>query len=380
MAKVLLVLGNGFDLACGLESSFENYLNSDYYKECMDDVISVNRFIEDCFRMPSVIPPFDVQPLRNLFQRLTFWDLFFALPKVKCFPDIKLWYDFEKKLRGFLTEVFHDQGTYRSLDATSWNTTEMQRSHEKRHGESTYNLALRLYLEYSGIPFEKNRHFDRGKVFDSLFFDLRKYEEKFGKYIGLQQTIHVDYVSKAQALIDALLGNRDDELVYINTFNYSDLSVVLPNKDVWHINGDMGCPIFGVDYKDIKIEDNRYKFTKTFRRLELNERKHPLCSPEDKDYSKVVVFGHSLNEQDYNYFFALFNRLNLSNERGRRKGYTVEFAYSPHHGQTSEEARVTTMTRALALLQSYNDEILHEEGFRLMDILYFSGAIKFREV
>ena len=39
MAKVLLVLGNGFDLACGLESSFENYLKSKYYKNYLDDVI-----------------------------------------------------------------------------------------------------------------------------------------------------------------------------------------------------------------------------------------------------------------------------------------------------------------------------------------------------
>ena len=33
MADTLLVLGNGFDLACGLNSRFRDYLDSDFYKD-----------------------------------------------------------------------------------------------------------------------------------------------------------------------------------------------------------------------------------------------------------------------------------------------------------------------------------------------------------
>ena len=377
MAKVLLVLGNGFDLACGLESSFKNYLKSEYYRAFRDCVSSVNKFITNTLASSSVIPPQNTDTLSTLFRKLTFWDLYFAIPMVENFSDIKLWYDFEKKLRGFLTSI-HTRGEseYLEIDTTSWSVAEQR---VKREKEATYYLALRLYLDFVTNS-TGQKDLNRRKVYEVLFDDLKKYEGNFGKYISSQQTIHLDYIVNAQSLIEKLLSDRDDELAYINTFNYSDLSKASSGTAVWHINGDAECPIFGVDYKEIGIEDSRYKYTKTFRRLELNGKSHTLCNPDDKDYSKVIVFGHSLNEQDYNYFFALFNRLNLSNERGRRKGYTIEFAYSPHDGQTSEEARVKIMTKALGVLQSYNEEILHEKGFRLMDILYFSGAIKFREV
>jgi hypothetical protein len=93
-----------------------------------------------------------------------------------------------------------------------------------------------------------------------------------------------------------------------------------------------------------------------------------------------VVFGHSLNQQDYNYFYALFNRLNLSNDRGKRNGYTVEFAYSGYGDITPELARRETIWNVLRLLKGYDRDVLQEKHFRLMDILYFNGAIKFKEI
>ena len=38
MAKVLLVIGNGFDLKCGLKSSFNDYLKSDYYSPIIEKI------------------------------------------------------------------------------------------------------------------------------------------------------------------------------------------------------------------------------------------------------------------------------------------------------------------------------------------------------
>ena len=149
---------------------------------------------------------------------------------------------------------------------------------------------------------------------------------------------------------------------------------------MWHVNGNSECPIFGVDFKDAPVDDFRYKYTKTFRRLELNEQLHHKCTPGKTKYTKAIVFGHSLNEQDYNYFYALFNNLDLTQERVRKPAHKIEFTYSPHEGQTSEEARIRLISAALKVLQSYNEEILHEPNFRLMDILHFTGAVSFREV
>lgn len=42
MAKVLLVIGNGFDLKCGLKSSFNDYLKSDYYSPITEKIHSID--------------------------------------------------------------------------------------------------------------------------------------------------------------------------------------------------------------------------------------------------------------------------------------------------------------------------------------------------
>lgn len=103
--------------------------------------------------------------------------------------------------------------------------------------------------------------------------------------------------------------------------------------------------------------------------------------PKRKDYSRILVFGHSLNEQDYSYFYALFNNLKLGTDRsGNRRGYYIEFVYSKYGDKTSAEARKELISRVLKLFYGYNQEILHEQNYRLIDILFCSGAIKFTEI
>ena len=194
----------------------------------------------------------------------------------------------------------------------------------------------------------------------------------------MQQSSSAEYLSNAKAIIDKVLDKKNkDEVVYINNFNYTDLSAI--SDSVWFINGDTSNPIFGVDLPESKPDDKKYVYTKTYRRLELTGNKSYY--PKTKDFSKVIVLGHSLNEQDYSYFFSLFNRLGLSNERNSgKKGYTVEFVYYKHNNKSSFEVRKETVSRALKMFYEYNKQVLHEDNFRLMDILYSSKAITFKEI
>ena len=70
---------------------------------------------------------------------------------------------------------------------------------------------LNLYLEKYDIL--------TGHNYDILLSDLKEYEIRFGDYINLQQKKLGSYTKKAQNIINDLLDNND-ELVYINTFNY----------------------------------------------------------------------------------------------------------------------------------------------------------------
>ena len=372
MANTLLVLGNGFDLACGLKSSFVQYLNSSYYANYRSKCEEAYNYVDINGRRYSSTPP-DIDKLYCIFETITFWDLYFALPHICKLNDIDLWSDFEQKLSDFVRAMQNRTGAFKEIIDVIWSDILNYGKDPNR----VYNLILKLYLDWKVKNFWTTPEL-RKSIDKVLFSELKIYELLFGSYIENQQNGHADYSSHADILVKNLVG-KGHELVYLNTFNYSNLTSIVPTKcSIWHVNGTTECPIFGIDVPTaVPTRDSAYKYTKTYRRLELTERE--ICFPKNKDFSRIVVYGHSLNQQDYGYFYALFNRLNFSNDRGRRNGYTIEFKYSGYTGQPPEEEKRVTIERALKLLQNYNSEVLKESNFRLMDILYSNGAVVFKE-
>ncbi len=371
MARTLLVLGNGFDLKVGLKSSFQHFLASEYYapviKRIKEAFEIVRKEIRIHYTSYRIIP----NELYLLFEEINFWDLYYGVPHIYGFSDVYNWYNFERKLQSFLSSIGIEFGEVDDIKKTTWEVAQddIKKGHINEE-RCLYKLLLNQYLEKYNVI--KEHHYDL------LLSELKEYEIRFGEYIELQQRELAVYTKEAQNLISELLEDND-ELVYINTFNYTKLSKVKPAKcEIWHVNGDIKHPIFGIDCAETNVTYSKYSFSKTYRRLELEGDNSYY--PKRKEFTKVVVFGHSLNRQDYNYFYALFNQLNLSNDRGKRNGYTVEFAYSAHSQKEPEAVRRETIQNVLSLLAGYNKDVLHEEQFRLMDILYCNGAIKFKEI
>ena len=387
MANTLLVLGNGFDRRCGMKSSFGEYIDSDYYKErkqyCIDAVESIKKGIGS--HMFSID--------HRSYEKLTFWDLFFTLPFVLDLPAKTVsWSDFEQRLHDFIWDVQEyperdsmigtlswkdGESLYKRIMGVSWTDIE-ERTKNK---EQIYSFLLQSYLVRKNGGLDLTRK-TKVKVDNIIYAELREFESLFGDYIHTLE--NSDYLSKAAVLVNQLVrGKKKDKhaLTYVNTFNYSDLSSLLtPPCELWYVNGNRECPIFGIDLPMIeKTDDLGYKYTKTFRRLELDSENTELF-PQNKDFTRIVVYGHALARQDYSYFFALFNRLGFTVDRARRNSYVVEFAYSAYDKRPKEEIKHETIERALRLLHSYNSEVLHEKNFRLMDILFTNGAIKFSEV
>ena len=374
MAKVLLVVGNGFDRKCELKSGFDEFLSSDFYSGKITSLKSLDQTIINLLSDPAYngnYKIYDNSLFHNIdFNDLSFWDLYFGLPHIYQTPNIKLWYNFEQRIHSFINSIESPKGELQDI-INIQNAKVKARYKTDDH----YKRLLLLY-----IFIEKSIGFDNSDKLSLFFYtELKRYEKLFGKYIYSIQHNSTNYTSNAKAIISSLLDkNNNDEVSYINTFNYSDLSFI--NKDIWHINGDYDMPIFGVDYPEIGPEKiNKYRFTKTYRRLELTGK--DSYYPKQKDFGKVVVFGHSLTPQDYSYFFSLFNSLKFGTDRnGNRRGYYIEFAYSPHAGITSVKKREETISAVLNMFYKYNQEILHEVNFRLIDILFSTGALRFKEI
>lgn len=362
MAKVLLVVGNGFDLACGLKSSFKKYLESEYYKDIYDSIKKLETKLTEDLKYPSEYDGYSLYSNYKFdfsFDNITFWDVYFVLSKIE---EIYGWCDFERCIKKFICEFIEsDEIVYEDI----YNIKVKRNTY--KDNDFKFKFIINNYIKETHI-----------KDID-LFKQLKEYEKRFGEYIKLQQNNHKDYNDRANLLVEKMLDKRNDDVVtYINTFNYSDLSFLC--SDIWHINGDNYNPIFGIDLPEVSPINKKYKYTKTYRRLELSGKE--VYYPKNKKYNKVIVYGHSLNEQDYSYFFSLFNILNLNNDRfyNNNTDKYIEFVYNKYNGKSSEEARQEIVSRVLKMFYAYNNEILGQRNFRLIDILFSSGAIRFKEI
>ena len=395
MAKTLLVLGNGFDLKCGLKTTVRDFFESAFYGEKRDACEAAIQYIH------SNAPKYSIQPktitdLYELFGKLSFWDLFFSMQffmEPEKHERYGYWFNLEERLKEFVLGAVGGSGIYKEIIDIEWPDITTYGISKDR----VYCLLLQLYLQKKsgslrvGSETKGKLEYDSDALALFLFEQLKDFERCFGRYIEEQQNQNVQYVGSAKKFIEEL--TKDHALVGIHTFNYTNLDEIVPNDcKIWHVNGDITNPIFGIDFSmtdnpfdgkvtfsDLSSNSGKrwYRFSKTYRRLELEGNGEYY--PTKYDFSRVVVFGHSMNKQDYNYFYALFNRLGFRNDRTTRNSYEVVFLYSPRGGLSKDEAKHRIIDRALPLLQGYNNEILHEPNFRLMDILYGNGAIQFVE-
>ena len=132
-------------------------------------------------------------------------------------------------------------------------------------------------------------------------------------------------------------------------------------------------PIFGIDYSNIKAIDDRYAFTKIYRRLEQNFS----MDKDNIDYTSnrfdnIIVFGHSLNRQDYNYFFPLFDSLKITDPSFKGK---LVFAYSIYDKEKSQQIKNNLLLNVAKLLREYEIYSKGKDENRLLEILNFKGCI-----
>ncbi len=189
MANVLLVLGNGFDLACGLKSSFGDYLDSDFYKPQMDNIASIDNSLKAALRSPAYHGNtiFYYYPF-TFDENLTFWDMYFGLSK-KVGGD--LWCDFETSMKKHIDE------SHAYADGINiYDFVQMDRVGKNTYADDKFRNDLLLW-----------KYVEQNKLDDKILLNhLKIYEHRFGKYIYEQQKNSADYVRNAKLLVSSILN------------------------------------------------------------------------------------------------------------------------------------------------------------------------------
>ncbi len=141
-------------------------------------------------------------------------------------------------------------------------------------------------------------------------------------------------------------------------------------------------PIFGIDLTDEERKEypESIRFTKTSRRLlqdSYNLNKSSTVGVTS--INSAVVFGHSLNMMDYDYFFYLFTMLQFHSFEIDKMG-SIVFVYDEYDSSKSDEIRSRYTDAIYSLLNYYEDYMSQSRRNILINLLRFSGKLKIKQL
>lgn len=375
MSSKIIVIGNGFDLAAGAKTSYANYFESDFYKETKEKAIKwINYCLAGSYRGSSLAVLYgdDSAPFNC-------WDLLFCMKsshidRLNCYSSIRNWCDIER--------VIHESLTQRDKRVFSWRVIYDYIHELKRDvwGQATNYPAL----EENNIMFkflistgwvEKSDSLDH--FYTLLLNELNKFERSFGLYILSVTNESEEYLFNAKRNVELLAHSKENILV--DSFNYSNFYG--EQCTIRHINGDTDNPIFGIDLNE-EDEAKFYEarcFTKTSRRLQQDALNiSDVVDIGADSINEVVVFGHSLNAMDFDYFNYLFTLLKFNTFDIDKMG-RIEFVYKLH-SDNSYEYRTQYADKVYRILNRYEKYVSQSSQHILINLLRFSGKLSIMEL
>ncbi len=378
LKNVKLVIGNGFDLYCGLKTKYE-----DYFISRKDKFDCISKWLNDYHDARDYL---DLQ----ISNHADFWR------DIQTTAEINAW------------DVLFCILSYGKETTNGWNWCDVESNiavwladkNPKHHMTFNWNVVFEIVagLEHSELPdwmwslaafvlHENNgkRFASNGDFYNFLLKQLNKFETDFGLYIcrlispvhesmyGVRQT-EFRYLAKAEKTFKKLCDTKN--IASIDTFNYDNpTNDDLCNK-IHHINGEWDAPIFGIDSNLFPAEDPRFIFTKTYRRMDLEMRSDE--SRETSKFDNLIVFGHSLNQADYNYFFSVFDKMKIVNLDNDSR---IVFAYTIHDPDKKDKICSDVRKNVSSLFQEYSRcKGLGAQHNRLLDELTIQGKIILYEI
>ena len=388
--KQLIVLGNGFDLASGLKSTYYDFFDYIYG-----------------------------QPIVNNTNSNNFWYKIFQNYKE---DTIENWADIEEQILVQLKniEYLYKEGFLKSEDwignqiGYNFPKESLENKSGKSISQSQFNTRVHVFnlLNNNYVCSELKLQKTLKKQLLILEDDFRKYllsitknnaddgiyykyymkSKVLNKYIQLcnsSESHNSDLVSKLENTtifnhspqikkFDETLSeiykekNSNENLVL--TFNYTKVWDV---ENVRNIHGDLdnGNIIFGIDYD--KLNNNFKKapieFSKSYRVLE-----NGLISTFDisSDIDIIKIYGHGLGKADYSYYQSIFDSVDLYH--GKTK---VMFFWSDYEGKEKEQIHKDFVKGVTNLIEEYGTTFTNKDhGRNLFTKLLLENRLTIQEI
>ncbi len=381
LKNVKLVIGNGYDLHCGLKSSYADFFmrdvgKNDYFNKWLDEFegkISLNDFDAEQSKE-------DVWVEFKNIDKLNIWDLFFYIKTKIANQNNKkvwLWCDIE-------TVMYNSLKSYDSREGnTNLFTWEYVYKVVNKEMQANFD-CFEVYVMAKVIL--KKRNMEGFKNIDEFYYyildELNQFEKEFGMFIDKKRysyyyssfkVTNSDFENRSKMTLQKLCNV--DNLVSIDSFNYDDIANDDLNKILHNINGNLENPIFGIDSNLCRASDPRFIFTKTNRRMEL-EMINFECQ-KDIAFDNVIVYGHSLSSNDYSYFFPLLDKLEMTNFLSNKK---IIFGFSVYDMEKETEIKRKNRLNIQKLFEAYANYKGLKDVNRLLDSLTTQNRVLTYEI
>lgn len=379
MKKQIIILGNGFDLACGLKSRYADFFKNRFEKlfgKKDHDEIRKALTNEDELKQSVNIKKDYFAEVANKYnnENITRWDIIFLFAEKYMNNEQENWNDIENMISKIITIAADPYG-----EGYFFHDTAMEK-------------IVRMFSGSSDTDESGDR--ERIKV---LFHSLLAFEKVFSNYIYDQVSNNKEFISKANDLLNKLIKYKGkNDRVDIISFNYSlneSTKRFLPaNINSWtNIHGVAGydklsmknffsknsqnivdtipSPVFGIDNHDIKnSNDLRISFTKSYRLL--NNNINNIRSKVDYTGTDLItIYGHSLGRADYSYFETLFDLNNMYNSNT-----VLQYYYYP--GSNEIESRQKYTKLLMNLLTEYGLSLSNIHGENIVNKLILEQRIE----
>ena len=359
----LVIIGNGFDLECGLPSDFGSFakVRREYFSEGRQGQVGGNG-----------------ESTESLTFVKTIWD------EVLGNLEDASWCDVEGAIAKWLVPEAKGKSL---LDQTLAKLEEEAGPGAFLYDPGKLKDVIAAYLH--GIYPELRGSWTKRELLAITHEDLGKLEHDFACYLenAVEQTER--YRDKASKLMcELIIQERPDEKDYdieesVLSFNYTrpveDLHLDEYDISVVNIHGKLGGEIvFGIDGTDCMSDFGIMPFTKTYRLMALDlpdigSLVHTAPATSSMDYGTAIIkfYGHSLGEADYSYFQAIFDTVRLYEGDTR-----LIFYFRSHDGVDESSARADMMQKAIRLLAAYGSTLDNKDhGKNLIHKLLIEGRL-----
>ena len=413
----LLIIGNGFDLHCGLKSAYK-----DFFQSTILDTIGGR------YGLPQMKAGVS-----------GFWEtLLFVYYKNSGKTDYN-WCDIETIIRDTVLTIgstgfkFNALGSVRQGKDPECAVT----IPNDPITEFLYQKCISIYYSFYYSFFQNQTYSDNklhSLLINRILQELHKFERGFCKYIknnivnpNNEKEYNTQYIVNAMNLLNTLTGFTDiqyetiDDIiereeeeyweqcsptmrqsawrekhilskefanlhsVNILSFNYTALFDILGVQSPCfysNVHGKLclnmcaeNCTdcniIFGIDDTVIQSQDENselHKFSKTYRKMLNVNASTRILPAKDNQLIDIKFYGHSLSEADYSYFQSIFDYYNLY----ENNKVSLTFYYSKGFEQTEKVYR---------LINTYGKTLSNkDQGKNLTHKLLLENRLKIIEI